>query len=355
MLNASMAKQLRIHIGTGKAGSTAIQNFCSSHTAKLRELGVHYWGLNLEGCNAPDSLTWQCPTGTAMLQKLPNQQAAEQLQQALTKAVEQLPEGATALWSNESIYERPAVYIPLLKAIAARPDVELLVIAYARNHTGYVASAYKQWGIKHKTYRGKLLGFRDWFTSRQEFLSYGKRLALWDSAFADRFRLANYNSSGDVVAHISQFLPAAAAALHKSADLQVNASPPDKLLALYALYNSQFDDPVSPQAFQALRQRVPQLRQFKERPFPPLQQLYPSAAELRQAQELLAEDAALVNTMLRRHGQPPLPDGNGAAAQTPPQPNTQELGTALLQQLMAVVVAQDQRISELQKQLANSP
>jgi len=355
MLNASMAKKLLIHIGTGKAGSTAIQNFCSSHTARLKELDVHYWGLNLEGSNDPGSFPWQCHTGTPLLQKLPNQKAAQQLQQALTKAVDQLPEGATALWSNESIYERPTVYIPLLKAIADRPDVDLLVIAYARNHTDYIASAYKQWGIKHKTYQGQMLGFRDWITIRQEFLSYGKRLAPWDSAFGDRFRLVNYNTIGDVVAHISQYLPAAAAALYKPADLQVNASPPHKLLALYALYNNQFDDPVSPQAFQALRQRVPQLRQFKQRPFPPLQQLYPSAAELRQAQEQLAEDAALVNTMLRRHGQPPLPDGNANAAQTPPQPNTQELGTALLQQLMAVVVAQDQRISELQKQLATSP
>jgi hypothetical protein len=350
MLNAFMAKQLRIHIGTGKAGSTAIQNFCSAHKGKLRELDVHYWGLNLEGSDAPDPFAWQCPTGTSVLQKYPNQQATEQLQQALSRAVEQLPEGATALWSNESIYERPAVYIPLLQSVAARPDVELLVIAYARNHTSYVASAYKQWGIKHKTYRGHVLGFRDWFTSRQDFLSFGKRLALWDSAFSDRFRLVNYNNTGDVVAHISQFLPAGVSALQQEANLRVNASPPEKLLALYALYNSQFDPPVSPQAFQALRQRVPELRQGQEKqqPFPPLEQLYPSAAELRQVQDLLAEDAALVNTMLRRHGQPPLPEASTPPAQVDPD----QLSTALLLQLMAVVIAQDNRISELEQQLA---
>jgi hypothetical protein len=345
-----MAKQLRIHIGTGKAGSTAIQNFCSAQKGPLRSLDVHYWGLNLEGSDAPDPLPWQCPSGTSQLQKMPNQQAAEQLEQALSRAVERLPEGATALWSNESIYERPAVYIPLLQSVAARPDVELLVIAYARNHTSYVASAYKQWGIKHKTYRGPVLGFRDWFTSRQDFLSYGKRLALWDSAFADRFRLINYNSTGDVVAHISQFLPAGVAALHQQADLKVNASPPDHLLALYALHNSQFNDPVSPQAFQALRQRLPQLQQLQKRPSPELKQLFPTAEELEAAEQLLAEDASLVNTMLRRHGQPPLPTCGDSASS--PKPNIHKLNAALLSQLMAVVVEQDQRIRELEQQLS---
>jgi hypothetical protein len=348
-----MAKQLRIHIGTGKAGSTAIQNFCSAQKGKLKALGLHYWGLNLEGSDAPDPLPWQCPTGTNQLQKLPNQQAADQLRQVLSRAIEHLPEGATALWSNESIYERPAVYIPLLKSVAARPDVELLVIAYARNHTSYVASAYKQWGIKHKTYRGHVLGFRDWFTSRQDFLSFGKRLALWDSAFSDRFRLVNYNNTGDVVAHISQFLPAGVSVLHQEANLRVNASPPDRLLALYALYNGQFDAPVSPEAFQALRRRVPELlqgtvKEGERQRFPPLKQLYPSAADLRQVQDLLAEDAALVNTMLRRHGQPPLPEASTPPAQVDPD----QLSSTLLLQLMAVVIAQDSRISELEQQLA---
>ncbi len=344
-----MTKQLRVHIGTGKAGSSAIQSFGTSHTAQLRELGVHYWGLNLEGSDASDSFPWQCPTGTGLLQKLPNAEAGEQLQQALFSAIEHLPDGATALWSNESIYERPNVYIPLLKTIAAREDIELLVIAYARNHTSYVASAYKQWGIKHKTYRGSLLGFRDWLTTRQDFLSFGKRLTLWDSAFTDRFRLVNYDTTGDVVTHFSQFLPTAAGALHEAVNLKVNASPPDKLLALYALYNSQFEDPVSPQAFQTLRKRVPLLQQFRARPFPALQQLFPTADDLREAQDLLAEDAALVNTMLRRHGQSPLPD----ASKLPARPDVDQLSASLLLQLMAVVVQQDSRISELEQQLAS--
>jgi hypothetical protein len=345
-----MARQLCVHIGTGKAGSTAIQAFCSGHANALRQHDLHYWGLNLEGSDASDPYPWQCPSGTAQLQKLSTAEAGDQLQQALLAALEHLPEGATALWSNESIYERSSVYIPLLKAVTSRTGVDLLVIAYARSHGAYVASAYKQWGIKHKTYRGKLLGFSDWITPRQDFLSYGKRLALWDSAFTDRFRLVNYDATGDVVAHISQFLPAGFAALHREANLQVNASPPDHLLALYALYNSQFDDPVSPQAFQELRRREPLLQRTQKRPFPVLEQLFPSPVELQTAEQLLSEDAALVNTMLRRHGQPPLP--SGSATPGSPRPNSRQLAASLLSQLMAVVVDQDRRIRELQKQLA---
>jgi hypothetical protein len=160
----------------------------------------------------------------------------------------------------------------------------------------------------------------------------------------------NYDATGDVVAHISQFLPAGFAALHREANLQVNASPPDHLLALYALYNSQFDDPVSPQAFQELRRREPLLQRTQKRPFPVLEQLFPSPVELQTAEQLLSEDAALVNTMLRRHGQPPLP--SGSATPGSPRPNSRQLAASLLSQLMAVVVDQDRRIRELQKQLA---
>ena len=342
-----MTKHLVVHIGTGKTGSTAILNFCSSPSAKFQGLGFYYWGLNLEGSNSTDPFPWQSPAGTGKLQKLPPAEAAEQLQQVLLNAVQQLPQGATALWSNESIYERPNVYIPLLKSVAAQVDLEILVIAYARSHIGYVASAYKQWGIKHKTYRGQVLGFRDWITTRQDFLSYGKRLALWDSAFSDRFRIVNYNSTGDVVAHINQFLPATVAALHKTADLRVNASPPDYLLALYALYNNQFEETVSPQAFKSLYQRLPLLKSFKGTAFPSLAKLYPSPDDLPQIKQLMGEDASLVNAMLRRHGEPALPE----SFELPPGPDPEKLGTELLMQLMSVIVEQDARICHLEQQL----
>lgn len=348
-----MPKQLCVHIGTGKAGSTAIQTFCAAHSEQLRRLGVHYWGLNLESSPASQRFPWQCPTGTSLLQRLSDAEAAEQLRVALEAAVDQLPDGAMALWSNESIYERPNVYIPLLKSVSAQSDVNLLVIAYARNHIGYLCSAYKQWGIKHKTYRGPLLGFADWLTARKDFLSYGKRLAIWDSAFADRFRLVNYNSTSDVVAHICRFLPAGVAGLQRSANLAVNASPPDQQLALYAAYNNQFEEPVSPQAFQELSRRLGLLQRFRGRPAPRLRSLFPTTADLRRAEELLADDAALVNTMLRRHGQPPLV-GQGEL-QPQPHPDPEQLSAMLLAQLMAVVVHQDARIQELQQQLSNAP
>jgi len=49
-------------------------------------MGVHYWGLNLEGSAPTQRFPWQCPTGTALLQRLSDPQASEQL-----------PDGATAL------------------------------------------------------------------------------------------------------------------------------------------------------------------------------------------------------------------------------------------------------------------
>lgn len=338
-------KHLLVHIGTGKTGSTAIQQALSQSEAQLRLQGVHYWGLNLEGADNSNRFPWQDQSGTGELQKLNDNVASRQLEEALMDALDRLPNGATAVWSNESIYERPGAYLSLLQGLQSE-QVKCTIIAYARSHRDYIGSAYKQWGIKHKTYRGPILGFSDWVVARRNFLSYGVKLAQWDATFTDRFRIFNYDTIDDVVKHFNTFLPAGSD-LTPGSHQRVNRSPGPGILALYALHNSQFKEPVTPEAMVNLLKQFPRVRQSQ--PVPAIQSLFPSTAQLDEAERVLKEDAELVNSLLRRHGQPAI--GQGKADAGVPTRNHDEITSDVLAALMHIIIGQNQRIIQLEQAL----
>jgi hypothetical protein len=340
-------KHLLVHIGTGKTGSTAIQQALLQSAQQLRAQGVHYWGLNLEGVDSPDPFPWQKESGTPDLQKLSDAVASQQLSQAVNRALEQLPDGATAVWSNESIYERPGAYLSWLQGLQSE-TVRCTVVAYARSHSDYISSAYKQWGIKHKTYRGPILGFSDWVLARREFLSYGLKLAHWDTAFADHFRLVNYDVINDVVEDFSRFLPESARTL-SAGPRRVNRSPDPAILALYALHNSQYAEPVTPSAMLGLLRQFPKLRQLQ--PLPSLASLFPNTEQIQTAEDVLREDGELVNAMLRRHGQPLLQHSQSTADESTLIP--EQITADLLAAMMHMLTQQNERIVQLEQALNN--
>ncbi|MCF8133643.1 MAG: hypothetical protein K9J72_11055 [Synechococcus sp. Tobar2m-G35] len=340
-------KSLLVHIGTGKTGSTAIQHALTTSGSVLREKGVHYWGLNLEGCDAAARLhPWQEPSGTGAIQKLSVPDAIQQLRQVLDKALTALPDSQLAIWSNESICERPAVYLPVIKDASEAAGVSCTVVCYVRSHRAFVNSAYKQWGVKHKTYAGRVLGFRDWIRSRGQFLSYGRQVAAWDAAFADRLRLVNYDQVPDVVQHFAGFLPDPS--LLTVPKRRMNVAPAQSLLALYALHNNQLDAAVPPQAVETLLQRYPLAGAKHE--VTDLAALFPDGQALSEAEELLKDDADLVNGLLRRHGQPELLSGN--QGDDDPALTTNDVQSSLLSVLLQMLMLQEKRISQLEKQLA---
>lgn len=340
-------KSLLVHIGTGKTGSTAIQHALAESATALKARGVHYWGLNLEGCAPSTRLRpWQTPTGTGELQKLSVADASQQLREVLDLALGQLGEGELAIWSNESICERPAVYLPVIRDASEATGVRCTIVCYVRSHRAYVNSAYKQWGVKHKTYPGPILSFRDWISSRSAFLSYGRQVATWDAAFTDRLRLINYDNVPDVVQHFAGFLPDPSLLIVPKRRL--NQSPSQALLGLYALHNNQLEAPVPPSEVQTLLQRYGLAGSRHE--MTDLGDLFPDADTLAEAEVLLRDDADLVNGLLRRHGQPELVRGD--QSKDDPALSTDDVQTSLLSVLLKMLMLQEERIGQLEKQLA---
>ncbi|MFW6731900.1 MAG: hypothetical protein ACODUE_09245 [Synechococcus sp.] len=343
-------KKLLIHIGTGKTGSTAIQHALASSTAGLREKGIYYWGLNLEGCHTSAQLyPWQKESGTGDIQKLSDSEAGQQLRTVFTQALAHLSDGEMAIWSNESIYERPAMYLPVIRDAVEGAHISCTVLCYVRSHRAYVNSAYKQWGVKHKTYSGRILGFRDWIRTRIQFLSYGRQVATWDATFTDRLRLINYDDLSDVVQHFSGFLPEPS--LLNIPKRRMNQSPPQSLIGLYGLHNNQLEAPVAPAAVQTLLRRYGLAGSNHE--MTDLASLFPNAEALSEAEELLREDSDLVNGLLRRHGQPELERGN--RGKDDPTLSTDAVQTSLMSVLLKMLLLQEERISQLEKQIPGDP
>jgi hypothetical protein len=215
-----------------------------------------------------------------------------------------------------------------------------------RNHRAYANSAYKQWGVKHKTYAGRILSFRDWVQSRIPFLTYGKQVATWDAAFSDRMRLVNYDDLADVVQHFAGLLPEPS--LLTIPKRRLNQTPPQALMGLYALHNNQREATVPPSEVEALLQRYGLGDSRHE--MIDLASLFPNADALGEAEELLQEDADLVNGLLVRHGQPKLAQGNWS--NDDPALTTDAIQTSLLSVLLKMLMLQEERISQLEKQLA---
>lgn len=344
-----MTRKLAVHIGIGKAGSTAIQTYLLRNRDKLKEARIHYWGLNLEHAHGQNPYSWQAPAGIGILKRMKADEAKKQLKHALLHAVDGLGDNDQAIWSNESIYERPDVYGPALADLSAETGINLTIVAYARSHWQYIISAYKQWGIKHKTNPGRILGFHQWVNTRKDFLAYGKRLSLWDSRFDKELRLFNYDSAGDIVAHFLGILSLQSKLPQTNPSRSINSSPRDSELALFALYNNQFDDPATPKDMQGIMNRYQQAG--LQNPLSNLSSLFPSTSDITEAIRLFDEDIAVVDELLNRHGEPPLPIGE--MIRQDEGLNEAQATTCAMSALLSMLVAQDQRIAELEKRISS--
>jgi hypothetical protein len=266
------------------------------------DIGIHYWGLNLEFPLTDRQFPWQTPDGIGSFRRLPSDIARQQLRMAMEKAVEKLPDGACAIWSNESLYELPLGFAEEISQTAARLELDVHVIAYARNHRGYVKSAYQQWGVKHKTNRGPIMGFDSWVVAQREFLSYGKKLSVWDGVFGERMDIINYEQVGDVVAHFVSQIPTDKVLPALSSGGRENTSLPMELLLLYALHNNGYEESVLPEVFAKVIDRHPRLHELV--PAPDLRGLMVDDASVAGAMGVIEPDRCIVDDLLRKRGQP---------------------------------------------------
>ena len=238
--------KLIVHIGTGKAGSTSIQQTLNQQQALLNEHKVMYCGLMFE--HARSLFPWQRIDGWVHFSKLNKAIAQKQLREVLLTTIAELTKRGfhTAIWSNETIFINSEVVIATLEEIA-QMGADIAAIAYIRRHDAWARSAYLQWGIRHKTYRGKVKSFKDWYADNP--VEFGENLKPWLNQPWLEMSVRNFDACDDVVADFLQCVELESVGIEP---VRSHSTPSPVSLALWSLFNSQFEGVVSPVELNAL-------------------------------------------------------------------------------------------------------
>lgn len=235
-----MKRKLIIHVGMGKTGSSSIQKTLRTNFDLLRTHGVFYMGLMLEFLPFQEKLSWQKADGWVDYLGSDNNRVQRELVETLERADDVLPRRLnTLVWSNESLFDRPEDVRNALEALKQRYDIS--VSAYVRSPASWIASAYAQWGLKHKSYKGPIRSFGDWLGNRSYVVA--PKAEFWQS-LADDFKVFNFDQISDIGEHFincyfSEF----------SSELEVcraNDTPSPMALALITYMNSFYSDEVLP-------------------------------------------------------------------------------------------------------------
>lgn len=290
---------LVVHIGTGKTGSSSIQKSLLASNSTLRKMGIAYLGLM--GEESPvKRFAWQVASGWRELMKLEKSEAAQQLAEMLVASIEKLRADGfkSAIWSNESFYGNHTLLFPALDRVRAM-GVSLNIIVYIRRHDAWARSAYLQWGIKHKTQKGPVKPFSEWYKKRQVRFAAGLR--PWLKQSWGGITVRNFDACGDVVKDFLQYLRIDAAGV---VTRRTNETPNAVALALWAIFNSQLDEPVLPAQLlktmkgTTLLDRGPVDIDFNS--------LLPSEAEFESISKECSEDREKLNKIFAKFGQPPM-------------------------------------------------
>lgn len=241
--------KLIIHAGWGKTGSSAIQKFLSSRNNDLEEEGILYSGLFFENCpfyekEVKGFENMAAPVRFAAMVADSNYN----LKAYLLEQIELLKRHCTdkgyhtVIWSNEGIALAVEQLAPLFSEICRTIDIEFVV--YLRRQDDWFLSAYKQWGIKHKTYKGKPLNFVEWLKLYEKQADYNDVLSSWEKIISiDSIHVRVFDKCSDVV---SDFCSLARLPIETSNDNRFYDSVSAEELALHKLYNVFFDEPHLP-------------------------------------------------------------------------------------------------------------
>lgn len=330
--------KLIFHIGAGKTGSTSIQRTLKENDALLKEKGVWYLGLMLERTTTK-LFEWQRNSSVvADFHHLSNDEAKRQLLEVFRPIIKEAKEKniETLIWSNESFLGGKHNFIGALQELQ-KEGMEIEILIYVREYASWVRSAYSQWGIKHKTYKGKLQTFREWSTAHTP--SFFKQMKNLLEIMPETVNVRNMSVVEDVVLDFFEF------AKIKSEDINIfrdNDSPKNEELFLRALFNSKYHAQVLPARFNnVLGENIP----FSQTPKEFLEKLLPTNSDLDNVLIDSAEDREKVNRILLAQEKKQF-DGKNYSVK-PIEVNTEKLVMALAD----IVMQQSRRIEKLERKL----
>lgn len=287
-----------VHIGAGKTGTSSIQVSLRENQDILNAQGYHYMGLILEHASIK-KYPWQnFPAGN--FAALDNDTSYTQALDIFGTTIKEMDAKGihTLIWSNESFLGNNDKIIPILKTLEKDHEVEIVV--YLRKHEAWIKSAYIQWGIKHKTYRGKIKSFKDWFTPDK--VSFYTLLEPYLESFPNKVHIKNMGAQKNLV---KSFLEVCNIKDEGVEIVKSNESPSNEELLLRALFNNSFQNTMLPKHFDqhilnSIRKNKASL---SKTPTEYLKLLMPTDEDIKLINETVKNDRSLINGLFESQGE----------------------------------------------------
>lgn len=286
------------HVGAGKTGTTSIQRTLAVNQPTLFNQGVKYLGYMLEGAQVR-KFPWQHPAEIEAFHGLSEQETEEaldaifqeEMRHACSKGIQ------TLIWSNESFYGRSGKTLRALLKFDGN-YFRLKIVGYVRSYEKWAKSAYIQWGIKHKTYNGRICSFEEWFRGRK-YCFYESFLPIIEQC-PDKFTLRNMEQLDDVVVDFLKICSVESEGIHI---FRVYESP--KILEIYfrSIFNNQYEAIVRPEKFDFL---VGKSLRVGASPASYLRSLLPDRDEAEKISSSFSADREKLNQFLCSKGENPV-------------------------------------------------
>ena len=331
--------RLILHIGAGKTGTSSIQKTLLHNSDEIGKQGTAYLGMVLE--NATEKkFSWQKKGGSREFHQLNAEQAKQQALEVLRSTIASLSESGykQAIWSNEWFFKRPSPIMEIAQELSAE-GVDIHVVAYVRRHDSWVRSAYVQWGLKHKTYKGKIKPFSKWVNVSK--VGFASHLAPWVDLFNDKVFIRNLDVLGDAVGDFLEISGISSEFIDKK---NTNETPSGEELVLRTMFNDQFNGNQRLGLFNKLLGHKNLCTDIPIEQW--LDTLLPTSSDLHQVAEACADDREELNRMLETAGQQPIETTPLSAKSI--SVNSNQILTAVSQ----LVLKQAVKIDELERRVA---
>lgn len=170
-----MKKNIYLHIGFGKTGTTAIQQFCAKQKSELLSQGFLYPKTGLVG----DVHHNLAPLGAESMNK-GTKKLYEKLKEEILES-----DAANAILSSEHFIFSKSLFIEDIKSQLSNFNVK--IIFYVREQKELIESAFLQWQKVGDDYQGGLEGF---FRKHKGSFNFINRITPWENCFGGQAIIA---------------------------------------------------------------------------------------------------------------------------------------------------------------------
>lgn len=196
-------------------------------------------------------------------------------------------------------------FINVIQALEEN-DVDIKIVAYVRRHDAWIRSAYVQWGIRHKTYNGRIKSFNEWINEHNPNHSptFYEAIKPFIEKNSDYLCLRNMDAANCVV---KDFMQTCGIEINGISSIRIHESPSNEELLLRALFNSLYKQKIVPSVFD----KMVSYNEFSS-PQTYMDYLMPSSGDLIDIinSPAVQDDIKYLNLLLAKQDQPPIVQTN---------------------------------------------